>query len=146
MSLPMTLDLRRVQVWSGDISDRPGAAAAKIQAVTRAGAELEFVFARPNPNKPEFGILFLAPISGDEQMQAAREAGLGPALDVFMLRVQSLHRSGLGSEIMSKLAIAGINLRGISMSTAEPRFSAYLAFDRLDDLTHAVQVLATIDG
>jgi hypothetical protein len=142
----MTLDVRRVQVWCADIPDRPGAAAAKIEAVTRAGAELEYVFARPNPNKPDVGVLFVAPITGDGQMQAAREVGLGPALDVFMLRVQALLRPGLGSEIMSKLAIAGINVRGISVSTAAPRFSAYLAFDRLDDLTHAVQVVATIDG
>ena len=30
---PMTLDVRRVQVWCADIPDRPGAAAAKIEAV-----------------------------------------------------------------------------------------------------------------
>jgi hypothetical protein len=142
----MTLDIRRVQVWCAEIPDRPGAAAAKIQAVARAGADLEYVFTRPNPLKPDLGVLFLAPISGPEQQQAARDVGLGPALDVFMICIRGLHRPGLGSEMMSKLAIAGINLRGMSISTSLPRFSAYLAFDRLDDLVHAIQVLATIDG
>ena len=142
----MTLDLRRVQVWCAEIPDRPGAAAVKIEAIARAGADLEYVFTRPNPNRTDLGILYVAPITGPDQQQAARDVGLGPALDIFMLCVRALHRAGLGPQIMSKLAIAGINVCGISVSAAPPRFTAHLAFDRLDDLTHAVQVLATVDG
>ena len=38
----------------------------------------------PNLNKPDVGVLFVAPITGDGQMgKLLREVGLGPAFDVF---------------------------------------------------------------
>ena len=36
----MPLRIRRVQVWSGEISDRPGAAAAKLAYLSKAGADV----------------------------------------------------------------------------------------------------------
>jgi hypothetical protein len=141
----MPLQIRRVQVWSGEITDRPGAAAAKLAYLNQAGADLEFIFTRPNPNKPSTSVLFLAPITGPGQMQAARAADLGPAVDVVMLCVEGPNRSGIGYQIMSSLAVAGINLRGIAVSCIGPRFAAHLAFDDADTATLALQVLAALD-
>lgn len=140
----MALNIRRIQAWSGEISDRPGAAAGKLANLARSGAELEFVFTRPNPNKPGAGVIVLAPITGQDQMQAAREAGLGPALDVAMLVVEGDQRPGVSYNLMSCLAIAGINLRGISLSSVGRRFVAYLAFDSVDVANMAVQVLVKL--
>ncbi len=141
----MPLQIRRIQAWCGEIPDRPGAAAAKLAYLNDAGADLEFIFTRPNPQKPDTSVLFLAPIAGAEQMQAARTAGLGPALDVAMLCVEGATRPGISYDIMSRLAIAGINLRGIAVSNVGKRFAAYLAFDSIDTMTLAIQILATID-
>ena len=141
----MPLRIRRVQVWSGEISDRPGAAAAKLVHLTEAGADLEFIFIRPSPLKFDASVLFLAPISGPEQMDAARKAGLGPALDAAMLCVEGESRLGVGFEIMSRLAIANINLRGLSITNVGGHFAAYLAFDDADTATMAIQVLATME-
>src|SRR4051812_42543101 len=141
----MPLHIRRIQTWCGEIPDRPGAAAAKLAYLNEAGADLEFIFTRPNPNKPDTSVLFLAPITGPEQMQAARRADLGPALDVAMLRIEGEARPSISYDIMSRLAIAGINLRGIAISCLGKRFAAYLAFDGVDALTTALQILATID-
>jgi hypothetical protein len=140
----MSLSIRRIQVWCGEIPDRPGAAAAKLELVARSGADLEFVFTRPHRNLPETSVLFIAPIQGAEQMKAAREVGLGPALDVAMLCVEGDNRAGISYEIMSHLAVAGINLRGISISSLGGRFSAYLAFDNSDVAAQAVQILAML--
>lgn len=142
----MALSIRRAQVWSGEIPDRPGAAAGKLEHLARAGADLEFVFTRPNPNKPDTSVMFLAPITGAEQMQAARAAGLGPALDVAMLIVEGDQRANVSYDLMARLAIAGINLRGISISSVGRRFAAYLAFDNVDVATQALQILVTMDG
>jgi hypothetical protein len=141
----MTLQIRRIQAWCGEIPDRPGAAAGKLANLDEAGAELEFIFTRPNRNKPDQSVLFLAPITGPQQMEAARKAGLGPALDVAMLCVEGDTRPGISYDIMAKLAIAGINLRGLSLSCIGKRFAAYLAFDSVDTMTMAIQILATID-
>lgn len=141
----MSLQIRKVQVWSAEIPDRPGAAAASLERLARAGVDLEFVFTRPNPHKPDTTVIFLAPITGTEQIQAARASGLGPALDVAMLCVEGGNRPGIGYAIMSRLAVAGIDLRGISISSLGDRFAAYLAFDNPDVAAMALQILATLD-
>jgi hypothetical protein len=141
----MTLQIRKVQVWSGEIPDRPGAAAATLEHLVRAGADLEFVFTRSHPSKADYSSIFLAPISGPEQMQAARTAGLGPALDMVMLCIEGDNRPGIGYQVMSQLAVAGINLRSLSLSSVGKRFAANLAFDNADTATLALQILANID-
>ena len=138
----MAFHMHRVQVWSGEIPDRPGAAAAKLEALARAGANLEFVFTRPQRGNPEASAIFLAPIVGPEQVQAAKAVGLAPAVDIAMLCVEGDNRGGIGYAIMSRLAVAGLNLRGLSISSLGDRFAAYLAFDNADVATLAIQVLA----
>jgi hypothetical protein len=142
----VSLSIRRIQVWCGEIPDRPGAAASKLELVAQAGADLEFVFTRPHRTKPDTSVLFIAPITGANQIKAARAVGIAPALDVAMLCVEGDNRAGIGFEIMSKLAVAGINLRGISISALGGRFNAYLAFDNADIATQALQLLATVFG
>ncbi len=61
-----------------------------------------------------------------------------------MLCIESENRPGIGSQVMGALAVAGINLRGISISTVGDRMAAYLAFDSEDSAALAVQVLATL--
>jgi hypothetical protein len=141
----MALQIRKVQVWSGEIPDRPGAAAAALEMLAHAGANLEFVFSRPHPHKPDTGICFLAPISGSEQIAAARSAGLGPALDVAMLCVEGKNGPGVGFELMSRLAVGGINLAGLSISSLGERFAAYLAFNNADTANLALRLLASLD-
>jgi prephenate dehydratase len=138
----MAFQMHKVQVWSGEIEDRAGAAAAKLELLAQSGADLEFIFTRPTPGKPGNVTLFLAPINGAEQSQAAQKAGLAPARDFAMLCVEGDNRPGLGYEMMRHVAIAGINLRGISISALGHRFAAYLAFDNADAVAQAVQLLA----
>jgi hypothetical protein len=138
----MAFRMHKVQVWSGPVPDRAGAAAGLLEHLARAGADLEFVFTRPQRNEPEASTIFLAPINGPDQTQAAREAGLAPAGDIAMLCVEGENRAGMAYEIMSRLAVAGLQLRGLSISAVGERFAAYLAFDNADTAALAQQVLA----
>lgn len=140
----MAFRMHKVQVWSGELPDRPGAAAATLEHLARAGADLEFVFTRPHPRNAEVTVIFLAPVEGIPQTEAARAAGLAPARDIAMLCVEGENRPGIGYEIMSRLAVAGINLRGLTVSTVNNQFASYLAFDNADDASMAVQLLATL--
>lgn len=142
----MAFRIEKVQVWSAEMPDRPGAAAGKLELLAHAGADLEFVFTRPQRGKPDASVIFLAPIEGPEQVQAARAVGLAPSLDITMLRASGHNRPGIGFEIMRRLAVAGINLRGLSVSTLGPDFAAYLAFDGADDARMAIQLLASLAG
>jgi hypothetical protein len=136
--------MHKVQIWTGEIPDRPGAAAAKLALLAKAGINLEFIFTRPVPDKPDNVSIFLAPIAGPEQVQAAQAAGLATARDMTMLCLEGENRTGIGYDIMSRLAIGGINLRGLSISAVGDRFAAYLAFDNQDAVTAAVQILASL--
>jgi hypothetical protein len=140
----MSLHIHRVQVWGGEIPDRPGSTAATLAVLARAGADLEYIFARPHPSKADTGVLFLAPIVGSEQERTARELGLAPDREISMLCVEGENRSGVGYEMMSHLATAGINLRGLSISAVGDRFAAYLAFDHPDAAAQAIRVLAAL--
>jgi len=144
VEVSMAFRMHKIQVWSGEVPDRPGAAAAKLELLARAGADLEFVFTRPRRDNPDISVIFLAPIEGTEQGEAARLAGLSPARDIAMLCVEGDNRAGLGYELMSRLAVAGINLRGLSLSQVNHQFAAYLAFDNADDATMAIQLLASL--
>jgi hypothetical protein len=140
----MRLSIHKVQVWSVEVSDRPGAAAAKLEVLARAGIDLEFIFTRPHPRVSDLGVLFVAPIEGPEQTEAAHGIGLAPATDVAMLVVEGDNRVGIGYELMSQLAVAGVNLRGLSISSLGSRFAAYLAFDNADSANQALRVLASL--
>src|SRR5438045_2957640 len=118
----MAFQMYRVQVWSGEVSDRPGMAAAKLELLAQAGADLAFIFTRPKPGDPETSLIFLAPVTGPEQIQAAQKAGLEPARDMTMLCVEGDNRPGIGYQMMHHLAVAGIALRGLSISSVGNRF------------------------
>ena len=97
----MPLSMHKVQVWTCEIPDRPGAAAAKLELLARSGANLEFIFTRPVAGKLDTSAIFLAPINGPEQVQAAQKVGLAPARDMVMLSVEGDNRAGIGFELMS---------------------------------------------
>jgi hypothetical protein len=140
----MAFRMHKVQVWSCEVPDRPGAAAGKLELLARAGADLEFIFTLPAPGKPDSTVLFLAPIQGNDQTQAAQQAGFTPSRDLAMLCVEGDNRQGLGYKIMYGLAVAGINVRGLSVSAVGDRFAAYIAFADADAVTLAIQILANL--
>lgn len=140
----MSYNMSKVPVWSAEVSDRPGAAAAKLELLARAGADLAFVFTRPKPGEPDTSLIFLGPIGGPEQTQAAQTAGLTPARDIAMLCVEGDNRAGIAFQLMSHLAVAGIALRGLSISAVGQRFAAYLAFDNQDMANLAIRTLANL--
>jgi hypothetical protein len=142
----MALAMHKIQLWSADVPDRVGAGAAKLEMLARAGANLELVLTRPSPNNPGNMVVIVAPIIGPEQIQAAQAAGFAPSPGNTMLCVEGKNRTGIGFDLMSRLAVAGLTLQGLSISCVGDRFAAYLAFDDADSVTQAVQVLATMDA
>ena len=137
----MSLKVTKLDVWSGEIQDRPGGLAEILRQLAATNANLEMVVARRQPEKPGSGIVFLAPVKGRKATQAAAVAGLGPATGVAALRVEGTDRPGLGATMTGAIAEAGINLRGLSAAALGNRFAAYLAFDSLEDAEKAAKVM-----
>jgi hypothetical protein len=137
----MPYSIRKVDVWAAEINDRPGGLAEKLEALAKAGASLEFVIGRRQPDKPGTGVVFLTPVKGAKQTRAASEAGLSTTASLQSVRVEGPDRPGLGTQMTRALADAGINLRGISAAALGRKSVTYFAFDSADDAANAIKLL-----
>jgi hypothetical protein len=137
----MAYAIKKVDVWAGEIADRPGGLADTLTAMSNAGANFEFLVSRRASDKPGTGVIFLTPIKGAKQKGAAQTAGLKTTDSLRSVRVEGPDRSGLGTKMSRALADAGINLRGISAAALGRRTVTYFAFDSAADADTAIRVL-----
>jgi hypothetical protein len=137
----MAYTVKKVDVWAGEIEDRPGGLADKLADLSNAGANLEFLVSRRAPDKPGTGVVFITPIKGAKQKAAAQQAGLSTTDSLRSVRVEGPDRAGLGTKMTRALAAAGINLRGVSAAALGRRTVTYFAFDSAADADNAVRVL-----
>src|SRR5437764_15268529 len=87
------------------------------------------------------GVVFVAPLKGEKQMNAATNAGFLETQIMHALRLEGSNRRGFGSEIAGAIAAAGISLRGFSAAAIGKRFVGYLALARAGDAAKAVRTL-----
>lgn len=137
----MALSVTKVQVWAGNIDDRPGGLAAVLNPLAKAGANLDAVIARRQAEGSGAGVVFLTPIKGKKVQDAAMAAGLKSADSVAGLRVDGPNKAGLGAKMMAAVGEAGVNMRGVSAMTLGNKFVAYLGFDNAADADSAAKVL-----
>ncbi len=138
----MAYTIEKMDVWSGPIKDRPGGLAEKLNALSEAGANLQFVLARRAARGK--AIVFMAPIRGARQTKAAQGVGLSKATDLVGLRVEGPDKPGLGAAMTNALADAGINLRGISAAALGRKCVCYIAFDNAKDANRGRNVLKKV--
>ena len=137
----MAYAVDKVDVWAGTVRDDPGGLAGVLSELSHAGAKLEFVIARRSPEQPGYGVVFVAPLKGRAQTDAARRAGLAKAANLRSVRIEGPDKAGLGSAIADALAEADINLRGMSGAALGRRSAIYLAFDNDEDASKARRIL-----
>jgi hypothetical protein len=140
----MGFKLDRVHVWSGEIQDQAGGIAQKLAPLAQAGANLEYIYTRRQPDKPGTGILYVAPVTGPSQVRVAKAAGLTETQDQVVLRVEGDNQAGLGHRLTQKWALEGINLQGLTMSVFGAKFVGYATFDTVVDANRAAQILADL--
>ncbi|MEM7625572.1 MAG: amino acid-binding protein [Planctomycetota bacterium] len=141
----MSMRVNRETVWVAELADRPGGLAEKLTPLAEAGANLHFVIARRNDDAGVDGVgrgvVFVTPLDGDRQHNAARLAGFHASTSMHGVRVEGPDRAGLGEVATSKLAEAGLNLRGLSAASVDGKCAMHLAFDTEADANTAVQLL-----
>ncbi len=140
----MALRVSKAEVWTTTIEDRTGGAADKIEPLTRAGANFEFVFARRTPEQPGRGLCMVAPVKGKKVVAAATATGFTRALDITALRVEGSNKAGSAARMMRALADAGISFRGLSAAAVGRKFVGHVAFDHAADAERAAKVLKRV--
>jgi predicted amino acid-binding ACT domain protein len=140
----MALEVSRVDIWAGSVEDRPGGLAKVLDALAKAGAQLDYVMARRAPEKPGAGVVFLAPLKGAKQAAAAKKAGLHRSRSLQAVKVTGRDKPGLGAQVTCALADKGVSLRGLSASVIGRQFVLWLALDSAKDAAQAVRTLKAL--
>src|SRR5438067_2832575 len=118
----MSFRLDRVNVWSGEVVDQAGGVAGKLALLAQAGANLEYVYTRRQPDKPGTGMLYVAPVTGPLQVRAARSAGLTETNNPVVLRVEGDNQAGLAHRVTQQWALAGLSFQGMTMAVLADQF------------------------
>lgn len=134
----MAYTISKVEVWAGDIPNRPGTLARVLEGLSGAGASLEFLIARKLDDTTSR--VFVAPLKTKKQKQAAGNVGLSVAA-MNSLRIEGPDRPGLGAQLSRAVADAGINIRGVSAAALGRRAVFYIAFDSPQDAKTAAGLL-----
>ncbi|MCG8403656.1 MAG: hypothetical protein MI923_00525 [Phycisphaerales bacterium] len=135
----MAYTIKKVEVWAADIVNKPGMLARMLEGLTQAGAQLEFLIARRVTEHTSR--VFIAPLKGKKQHQAAADVGLVPAAGMYAIRIDGPDRGGLGAEITRAVAAGGINIRGASSATLGRKNVFYLAFKTDEESKAATKVV-----
>ncbi|HEV3298435.1 MAG TPA: hypothetical protein VG055_02285 [Planctomycetaceae bacterium] len=136
----MKYSVEKIEFWSGEIRDAVGGLATGLKPVVDAGANFAFVIGRRMPDKPGTGHVFFGGLKGAKQAKAATAAGFVKA-DLPGLRVEAPDKPGTVEAIVTQMAEAGINLRGVTASGAGVKCSVILAFDSTTDRDRAARLL-----
>lgn len=137
----MNLKITEVKVWAATIENRVGGLAEKLAPLTAAGSNLRFVHAHQASEQTGKGVVFVNPLTGAKQVQAAAAAGFRQSGSVRSLRVEGTHKPGLGGKMTKALSEAGINLRGLSGAAIGTKFVCHLAFNNAEDAQKATAIL-----
>jgi hypothetical protein len=137
----MGLFVEAVDVWAAPIPDRPGGLAEGLRALRDAGADLQCIIARREPDQPGKGVVFVTPLQGDQEIAAAAQFGFIAAHTVHSVRVSGRDRPGIAATVAQRIAEAGISLRGFTAVVVGAQFIAYLALDSRGDADRVTRIL-----
>jgi hypothetical protein len=140
----MALKVTKTDVWATEIQDQPGGLAKVMETIAGAGANLECVIARRQPDKPGTGVVFITPLRGKKLLAAAATVGFNEAQRVATLKVEGGDRPGLGAQLAQAVGAAGVSMRGVSAAAVGRKFVAYLGFDNWDAANKAAAAIKAL--
>ena len=136
--------MQRVHVYHTEVKDEPGGISDKLRPLGEAGAHLEYVYSQRSASRPGYGDLYVAPLTTQAQIAAAKDAGLHEVQEPIVMRVEGDDKAGLAGRLTIEWEKAGINLHGMVMSVFHGKFVGYLTFDSVNDGNKAATILAEI--
>lgn len=134
----MSYTVRSAEIWVADVRHKPGMVARLLEALTVAGANLEFVIGRRVTE--ETSRIFVAPLKGVKEKRAAADVGFVAAAGLHAIRIEGPDRTGLAGDITRAIAAANINLRGLSAATIGRKSVIYLAFESQPDADSGAKI------
>lgn len=135
------LNVTKVDLWSNAIDHQPGGLMTKLEALVKAGADLDLILARGPAAPAGKGAVLLSPITGQRQQQAAEQAGFQRNSGLYCLRLAGMDEPGYAYRLLFTLAGEGLNVHELAAVTLEGQFVMYVAFDTAADADKAMNRL-----
>jgi len=136
--------MARVHVFQSEVEDKPGGTSAKLQALAKAGAHLEYVYSERSATKPGIGELLVAPRQVKAEMDIVKSIGFHEVQEPTVMRFEGDDHAGMGSRVTAEWESAGINLHGLMMAVLNGKFVGYATFDTAQDANNAATILAEL--
>ena len=136
--------VEKEEVWAASVDETPGALATTLSVLSDAGVDIDFLIMRRAPDKPGTGVLFVTPIQGDREVQAATEVGFAITRKLYSVRVEGANEPGIAAKLAKAIGDAGIKIRGMSAAVSGVRFVAHFGLDSADDQKTVVELLANL--
>ena len=135
------MTISQIEVWVASVHDDLGGLATVLAPLATAGADLEFIAARRDAERPGEGLVFVAPLEGRQQRDAAERAGFKPA-EIGMVRAEGPDSPGVAAALFHELlAGEGLSIRGASAVARHRHCVIYLAFDSPEEAARAAELL-----
>src|SRR5437667_10357769 len=132
--------IKKFPMWSVEIDDVAGSTTGLFKILADAGADIEFSLSRPLGDKPGKAILFVAPIKGKKQEDAARQADFKLRPDVVGVQVQGPSRVGGNFRLTAALAHEDLSVRALVTTVDGTRFTTVFGLQSDADADRAVKV------
>ena len=136
----MALSVKKINLWRGELEDKPGALAKVLAPLAAAGSNLRLVMGYRLGGTAGRAAVELFPVTSKKATAAASGAGLATVSTPALL-VEGDDRPGLGHTIAQAIADAGIDVGYVVAQVAGKRYSAILGFSADADADKAVGLI-----
>jgi hypothetical protein len=136
----MAITAKKIILWRTDVDNHPGALAAALGPIARAGADLKVVMGYRHPSAEGKATVEVFPIFGKKAGAAAIVAGLSAAT-IPALLVEGDNKPGLGYRVGAAIAAAGINMVFCMAQVIGQKFAAVIGFETDDDAKRAMPAI-----
>jgi hypothetical protein len=136
----MPVTVKKAVLWRRELDNRPGALAAVLEPLVRAGANFQIAMGYRFPGNETRAAVELAPVTGKKSASAAQGAGLQPS-HIPTLIVSGDDRAGLGYALAQGMADAGINMAFLVAQVMGKKYSAIFGFESEADAERAAAII-----
>jgi hypothetical protein len=136
----MPVTVKKVALWRRDLDNRPGALAAVLEPLARAGTDLQVAMGYRFPGNESRAAVEVAPVTSRKATAAAQGAGMQPS-GIPTLIVAGDNRPGLGFAFAQGMADAGINMAFLVAQVIGRRYSAVFGFESDADADRAAAII-----
>jgi hypothetical protein len=136
----MAVTVKQISLWRGEVENRPGALAATLGPISKAGANLKVAMVYRIPGNEKRAAIEIYPVAGRKAIAAARAASLEESR-IPALLVDGDDRPGLGAAIARSVADAGINMIFLMAQVVGRRYSAVIGFESAADARKAAPLV-----